>query len=213
MPQTNNETGDAGRSPTSFKVGRIIEEYDLDGLGEELKARWTGEEGERTSLRDLADLFNKRLLREMLVNNGQNPIQSEVERKYENMTGDVSAGVKADARSALEHSGVDVDELQSNFVTHQSVHTYLTEYHNAELEKPEGAEKVEKALETIRRLQSRTLAVTDNTVSRLSKTDQLSTGELEVFVDISVTCTDCGQGYNIGDLLLEGECDCPNGAE
>ena len=42
-------------SGVNTKVGRVIRAYDLDGMGANLEAAWTGESGERTSLRDLAD--------------------------------------------------------------------------------------------------------------------------------------------------------------
>ena len=42
-------------SGKNTKVARVIREYGLDGMGAKLEAEWTGEAGERTSLRDLAD--------------------------------------------------------------------------------------------------------------------------------------------------------------
>jgi hypothetical protein len=49
------------------KVARLIEEYELEGLGADLEARWTGDDNERMSLRDLATFFNQQLLRQALI--------------------------------------------------------------------------------------------------------------------------------------------------
>ncbi|MFC6771661.1 rod-determining factor RdfA, partial [Halorubrum pallidum] len=52
---------DTSSRPNS-KVARVIEAYDLAGLGAQLERQWTGADGDRTSLRDLADVFNRRVL-------------------------------------------------------------------------------------------------------------------------------------------------------
>ena len=44
-----------GTQGRGTKVARLIDEYDLSGMGARLEAAWTGASGERTSLRDLAD--------------------------------------------------------------------------------------------------------------------------------------------------------------
>lgn len=50
---TEEETGSSrGRRN---KAARFIDEYDLEGLGEEMARRWTAED-DRWSLRDLVDL-------------------------------------------------------------------------------------------------------------------------------------------------------------
>ena len=53
-------------SSVNTKVARVIRAYDLDGMGANLEAAWTGASGERTSLRDLADEFNEAVLRAAL---------------------------------------------------------------------------------------------------------------------------------------------------
>jgi hypothetical protein len=70
----------------SSKVARLIAEYGLDGLGDELEARWTGDGVERTSLRDLADYFNERLLEQTLIDAGMNALESDVSTMYRNLT-------------------------------------------------------------------------------------------------------------------------------
>ncbi|MDQ2074379.1 rod-determining factor RdfA [Haloarcula sp. NS06] len=44
------------------KAAQLIETYELSSMGAELKRAWLGENGQRQSLRDLADRFNQALL-------------------------------------------------------------------------------------------------------------------------------------------------------
>jgi hypothetical protein len=74
-----NPTGGRGT-----KVARVIEEYELIGIGEELEAAWTGEFGERTSLRNLADEFNESGLQDV----GSTPIEFEVSGTYKTLFDD-----------------------------------------------------------------------------------------------------------------------------
>lgn len=46
-----------------LKVQRLIDEYDLHGLGADLERRYSSEGGSRSSLRNLADHVNRELLR------------------------------------------------------------------------------------------------------------------------------------------------------
>lgn len=48
--------------PTRCKVGRLIVDYDLDQMKDELVDRWRGDGVNESSLRDLADYFNEQLL-------------------------------------------------------------------------------------------------------------------------------------------------------
>lgn len=53
--------GEDEPTPTC-KVARVIREYDLEGLGDELEHGWTADGDNRTSLRGLATYFNERVL-------------------------------------------------------------------------------------------------------------------------------------------------------
>ncbi|PYZ02995.1 hypothetical protein C8039_11790 [Halogeometricum sp. wsp3] len=64
MSSDESETPRRGRRS---KVQRLIDEYDLDGEGERLEDLWTANREERLSLRELAEIFNQRLLERELV--------------------------------------------------------------------------------------------------------------------------------------------------
>jgi len=126
----------------SSKVARLLSEYGLEGLGEELEDRWTGDGVERTSLRDLADYFNKRLLERALIDAGMSALDSDVSTTYRDLTDDdVSTGVRTDTRTRLDSNGIDVDDLESDFVSYQAIRSYLTEYRGAEYRSREGPRK------------------------------------------------------------------------
>jgi len=200
---------DGAEDRPSSKVARLIDEYELAGLGDELERRWTADGVERKSLRDLAALFNRRLLERALDDAGMSTLQREVESTYEALANeDVSPGVRASERTRLERNGVDVDALESDFVTYQAVRSYLQSYRDAEYEGPSDAEKLDADRETIERLRNRTVTVTEDRVRKLSDADRLDVGEFSVFIDLRVLCRDCETQYDAAALLERGGCDC-----
>jgi hypothetical protein len=190
------------------KVERVIDTYDLKGLGDELERRWTGVGGERESLRQLADRFNRAVLRAALDRAGSSPLDGEVENTYRLLRDDdVSPGMRTEVRRQLERDGVDLDQVESDFVSHQAVHTYLREHRGAELESEEHS-RVEKEARTIRRLQGRISVVTESGLDRLVKAEDITLGDFEVLVDVQVYCADCGAQYEAVELIERGGCDC-----
>ncbi|MFD1571655.1 rod-determining factor RdfA [Halorubrum laminariae] len=198
---------DTSSRPNS-KVARVIEAYDLDGLGAALERRWTGADGDRTSLRDLADVFNRRVLAAAMREADHSAVESDVESAYAALTDEETGSAdRMRKRRDLEQAGIDVDAVLSDFVTHQAVHTYLTSYREAELpDRSEG--RVDRKLETLERLQGRTAAVTESTVKSLVEAGELTDHDYELLVDVRAICSDCGADYAVSDLLRSGGCDC-----
>lgn len=193
-------------SQTNSKVARVIEKYDLEGMGEQLEAEWTGEYGQRTSLRDLADEFNQAVLEAAITRSGNTVSETDLQSTYQTLTGDdIPSADKMRKERELDSMGVDTDEIQSDFVTHQAVHTYLTNYRGAEL--AEKSDNTERQAETLERLQGRTSAVTKSAIEELSPGDE---SPYDVLVDVRVICSDCGAEYTATDLLRRGGCDCHN---
>jgi hypothetical protein len=193
----------------SSKVARLLSEYGLEGLGEELEDRWTGDGVERTSLRDLADYFNKRLLERALIDAGMSALDSDVSTTYRDLTDDdVSTGVRTDTRTRLDSNGIDVDDLESDFVSYQAIRSYLTEYRGAEYRRLSDEEKVEKDIESIQRLMTRTLSVTEERIEKLTRTGRIDADGVEVLLDVQVLCESCGRQYSVSEFLDERGCDC-----
>lgn len=209
MTTRNDENSDEETHQRS-KVVRIIEEYELTGMEEELVALWTGAEGERHSLRDLAEYVNQELLRTAMENEGMTPLDGEVENTYRLLTDDdTTAGTRIEAESALEREGIDVDKISRDFVSHQAIHTYLTKYRDVEgPNTASDSDKREGTVETITRLQNRLVAVAENSLLSLRKTGRIALGEFSVLVDVRVFCEDCGTQTPITELLENGGCEC-----
>ena len=195
-----------GTHSRGTKVARIIDEYELSGMGAELEAAWTGESGERTSLRDLADEFNEAVLKEVLRESGVSPLGFELTGTYEALRHG-SGSDETRARRRLEREGIDVGELSNDFVTHQAVHTYLTKEREATLPERDG-NAVDRKIETIDKLNGRVTAVTDSAIESLIPDEELDRTNYEVLVDVRVVCSACGSDHSVGDLLRQGGCDC-----
>lgn len=208
MTDSRDDDAASGAAPINSKVGRVIEEYGLEGQGEWLETHWTGDGVERRSLRDLADAFNRRLLGAAMEDAGMDPLGNDVESAYEVLTDDdASSGTRVDLRNRLEWNGVDVASLEADFVSHQAVHTYLTKARGVDREEPE-TDRRQKGIETIEGLQGRTQAVTTDTLERLANAGEIDLEGFDVFVDVRVICDECGTQYQVSELIEQGGCDC-----
>ena len=202
---TNTTNAPSGRTG---KVVRILSEYDLSELGDELATRWTAED-DRMSLRGLADYFNKQLLTSQLDQQRIDTLPGEIENMYHLLTDeDVTSGTRVQVANRLSEHGVDVEGLRSDFVSRQAIHTYLTKHRQEAYEKPDTDEIVERRLEELQRLRSRQRAVTEQTLSTLRNRDRLDLGEFQVISSVQIQCTDCGRQYDLNSLLDRGGCDC-----
>lgn len=189
------------------KVGRLIGHYGLDNMPERLERYWAGEDGERYSLRELATLFNERLVRAAMTEAGMNPLDGEAANIYDLLTSEeATSGARTRAERRLGREGVDVDELRSSFVSHQAIHTYLTSVREQEYETEQT--DVNERVETVQRLISRTRSISENTVETLERTEDGTIGEFDVNVDVRVTCRDCNSRYDLASLIQRGGCEC-----
>lgn len=193
------------------KVGRGVEAFGLDGVHDDLVRRWCGDGRERQSLRELAKQFNRRLLRAAVESADEAPLSGEVSNLYRLLTADdVSSGVRTQTRRRLETAGVPVDDVESAFVSHQTVHTHLTDCLGVSRETaaddPDARRRADR--DRIRALQSRTEAVSTDALERLRESDALALAEFDVLVDVTVLCNECGRQHEMGALLDQAGCDC-----
>ncbi|WP_343233115.1 rod-determining factor RdfA [Natrinema halophilum] len=208
MPTNGENQNSYGESDT--KVARLIKSYNLDAdTGDRLEELWTADGDRRESLRDLADRFNKALLETAVAAAGVSTVDGEIDNLYRLLTSDdVSSGNRTEARARLEKNGVDVDQLEHDFVTYQAIRSYLKKVYGAEYERDSETTRVDKVIETSQRLQSRIRSVTEKSLTQLKETNQISLGEFHLFIDITVLCEDCNTQYGLVELLREGSCEC-----
>lgn len=202
-PGESDGSGGGRRS----KVARLIEEYDLEGLGAEMEHLWTDAD-DRRSLRDLATYFNRELLAAALAEADVQPLDGEVENTHRLLTDeDVASADRTRARRRLERDGVDVDALLDDFVTYQAVRTYLKSHRDAEYA-PDRPDPLEREAANVQRLRGRVDSVTEGTLAQLRDSGALTLGEFRTLVDVRVVCEDCDSRYDVVELLEEGGCEC-----
>lgn len=207
---TDEKAEPAFKSGRRSKVQYVIEAYGLDGLGNEIEREWLRNDGNRMSLRDLAEYVNLQLLRSSLDATDERPIEGEIENILKLLRdGDAARGATAQAETKLKRAGIDVEQLQSDFVSHQAVHTYLTEYRDVSPPtRDDNYDPIETRRTAIHRLRNRLVAVIEGSLNKLSGSGQLSLGAFEVVVNVTVHCNDCDSTYPLQDLMDRGWCDC-----
>lgn len=201
-----SETESSSRS----KVARLIDKYDLREFGDWIEDSWTNEGENRWSLRELTDEFNKRILTEKFERVDEYVNDVEIEHTYDILTDeDISAGNRVEKRNELEQLGIDMDELETEFVTHQALYTYLTKIRGAEYERNiDTDEAIQRNIDTLRRLQSRTITVTKDTVDRMCDADRDIDEKYDIAVDVTVSCYLCGKYFSAVELVEMGGCPC-----
>ena len=191
-----------------YKVQKVIQQYDLNSMGTELESRWLGEGTESSSLRDLAAYFNCEVLKSALNDTERPQFNGGVKNIYRLLTDDnVSRGEQIRVQKSLEREDINVERLTDDFVTHQAIHTYLTKGRDVEKSESTG-DRLKSARKTIHRLRSRLIAVSETTLSNLRETNVITLGSFDVFVNISVHCTDCGSHMSISELFNNHGCEC-----
>ena len=189
------------------KVARLIDEYNLQGLGTELEQSWTAEEN-RKSLRELANYFNQQLLQRALDEANINCLDGELENTYRLLTDDeISSAESTRVERRLERDDIDVDKLKSDFVTYQAIRSYLKNHRGAEYT-PAETDPLEREATNVQKLRGRMVSVTEGKLEQFRDNDELTLGEFRTLADIRVVCEDCNTQFGILELLDRGGCNC-----
>jgi hypothetical protein len=190
------------------KVARLIDEHDAEDVGEALEHRWTSNGYEGMSLRELEAYFNEYLLEQRMRSVGMQSIRGEVSNIYRLLTDDeVSRSDYIRAKRRLERSGVDVEQLEREFVSYQSIRTYLREVRGAEYRGPDTDPK-ESACTFIRMMESRTASVVENKLDQFNRHDDFAIPEPQVIVNADVICGECSAQYSVQEVLESSGCEC-----
>ncbi|MFC6993422.1 rod-determining factor RdfA [Haladaptatus sp. GCM10025707] len=202
--------GTTGRSSgRRSKVERQLETYDLTHLAGELERSWNGTGGtQQRSLRELATYFNTAMLESAMTEAGMQTLEGDVETAYRLLTDEeASSGDRLRLRRRLQRDGVDVDQLERDFVSYQAIRTFLTKYRGVEYES-DDENRLERTNQSLQKLRGRTETVTQSKLSQLATSEDLTLGEFRVMVSVRVFCEDCGGQFELGELLGRGGCDC-----
>jgi hypothetical protein len=206
---TDSDSSDSAETPRQTKVGRLITEYGLEGIGDELERRWTGQDGDRDSLRTLADVFNRRILAQTMATRGMDTIDGEVKNYYRLLTDeDISQGTKTETVMRLRQQEIDVEALQKDFVTYQAIRTYLQDIRGASYSSESTTPSVESVRTSFDRLIGRTTAVVEQKLKQFRSSGRLTLGSFQVRTSVAVYCEDCETQYDVTTLLDREGCDC-----
>lgn len=188
------------------KVDRVSEEYGLQNVDDRLKRRY-GQEG--VGVRQLETYLNQRILRKAMVNTRLRVLDGMVENYYRLLTDDdVMEADRTEARHQLEREGLDIESVEADFVSYQTVRKHLNTCLGVDTSRPSPSVNPVKARERVNRLAGRVNRVISNTISRLREHGVLDLGEPDVIVSVKIRCDSCGRTYDAQSLFSRGSCAC-----
>lgn len=189
----------------SCKVGRLAAEYDLTNTDTHLVEEWH----DGKSVRALTEELNKDVIRTEMNAANVGQIEWSKTPVYEAIkTDSLNESDEIEIRRELERAGIDVGELSSNLVSHQTVYRHLTNCLDVSKTKDQTPEeRRRKARDTVYALQQRTELVTKSTVENLRSADVTEVGDVDVLVDLQIVCSDCGRSMDFEEAITDG-CRC-----
>lgn len=210
MTESGSDAGADSEVACDCKVGTVSEQYGVAETLLDLEARWTAPRDERASVRTLADVFNRTVLRAALTDAGVTSLASDVGTTYRQLTDDdVSSGTRTEVQRRLAREGVPVEAVVDDFVSHQSMYLHLTECRDLSFESDTAEEdRLELTRDRLMALRERFVLVSEDKIAQLERNGAITTGSPTVLVDVDVFCDECGSSYQLDAYLDRGGCDC-----
>lgn len=190
------------------KIGRGIEKYECDGLNDKLAHEYR--EGD-ASLRDLEQVINDWFTATALENAGS-PTDRDPAEITAILDGDgESRREKARLETELEQAGIDVEQLQQDYVSFRTVKTHLNDHLGVDTSRSETI-TLDSAGSIIEWAETRCTSVIKRTIERLSNADEATIGD-DFTVNISprITCHDCNSTYTMREFIQSEGCRCASG--
>ena len=187
------------------KIPKIADKYELDNIDDFLISHWTADD-DRKSLRELADMFNKRIFFAALSE--INLTNSEREQWYSILNEDDAPQTEqVRIRRKLEKEDIDFADIRSDFITHQTIYTYLTDV--VDVDSPgQSTTTIDSKIQTIEKLAGKTAVVGKKSLTELINVDKINDRNYRVVADVTVICEGCQSSYQFEELLKSGGCDC-----
>lgn len=182
------------------KVCRVLDERDMDRYEDRLIDQWQADKPQRKGYRQLAEWLNTMMLRREMDHAGLSTLGNEPESKYERLHDD-DESVAAEVRTTLRNEGVDVDELDADFVSYGVVRTHLKECLGIDRD-VESTDWEEEAIEYTR--EHATGKLEDAVRSLISKRKLSACGDIDVHVTLEVECDGCHSRVPVDRALRRG---------
>jgi len=95
-------------------------------------------------------------------------------------------------------------------VSHQTMYRFLKNNRDIDTstEPKSTADRIDSTRRSLRKLQSRTQSVATQNLTQLNNRPEFTIGDFDIFVDIRVSCNDCGKSGEITQIIDDYGCDC-----
>lgn len=194
---------------TCCKAGRVAAQYGFtEKLTGKLGNQWEADDG--PGLRRLADQFNILVINAARLAAGEPSLDGESELLYRLLTDDeVEAAEQARARRRLEEQGIDPDDLTDAFLSYRTLDRHFKNCTVRERNISSEPVTADSVLNRVNALKKRVEQVTAKSITEVAQhTDIGAAGsDIDVIVQISVVCSECGDRMSLRDLLADG-CNC-----
>jgi len=182
------------------KVCRVLDERDMKQYEKRLTDQWQADKPQRKGYRQLADWLNTMMLRREMDRAGLSTLGNEPESKYERLRDDDET-VAAEVRTDLRNEGIDVGELDADFVSYGVVRTHIKECLDLDRD-VESTDWEEDAIAYTR--EHATGKLEDAVRSLVGKGELSACGDIDVHVTLEVECEGCHSRVPIDRALRRG---------
>ena len=185
------------------KITRVARAYHI----REVDTKLLQQRERGASLRELAMFFNKQVLSKALDRATQEVI-GDAETIYQVLIDDdTDRAREAELRSKLARYNVDIDDVQGDFISHQTVRNHFNGCREIDTGR-ESTLTLQEGQKTIEWAQARSEGVIEQTIERLRNAGEVADTQTEVTQSVRVACSACGQSYRIETFLEQGGCSC-----
>lgn len=183
------------------KIQKTVEDLDLEPVIETLfDRRKSG-----TSLRSLRDYYNDQVIEATLANAGAS-VLTDPETVREAIRGEMeSAGKQIEIKHKLTELEVDVEQLESRLVSHETLRKFLND-ENIVPETETNTVTVDEVRDTVDWATSREEAIIKRKLEQLAQTDSIEFQDIDIDTAITVTCADTGVAYPLDEFIERGGC-------
>jgi len=196
------------------KLDVVVDKYDLHGIVDELESRWTRKNPEeRYSIRELEKYLNAAIIRAALEKEvGYSPVNYNPKDIFEilNDGEDVSKSDERFVRQWMEDN-LDLEELESDFVSYYSIFTFLRDVRNAESpnQRDTSPEKAkERGVDRIEQQTSNLNEATKSALKTVKNANVVADNDYEIRVSVRIECPDCGVVLPGAEFIRQGGCEC-----
>lgn len=181
--------------------------YDLRGYNDRLVEHWQKPAPQRKGYRQPADWVNVTLLRRAMDRAGLSTLGREAESKYERLHSD-DPMIVTEVSKLLAQEGIDIEQLEKDFVSYGVIRTHLKECLDAERAPQTSSDWERDAIEITR---ERAHQKAKEAINSLLNKGEIAAGEnTAVRIRIDIDCPDCNSRTPVERALRRGvACDCP----